>query len=74
MCVDCVLASPRIAQVDPGNEPLPKVVLSHLYTNLCFLPPVRLTLTLRPKVLGTFCCVLFLQALCRMKKLLGGVK
>jgi hypothetical protein len=28
MCVDCVLASPRIAQVDPGDEPLPKVVLS----------------------------------------------
>jgi hypothetical protein len=30
MCVDCVLASPRIAQVDPGNEPLPEVVLSHI--------------------------------------------
>jgi hypothetical protein len=30
MCVDCVLASPRITQVDPGNEPLPKVVLSQL--------------------------------------------
>jgi hypothetical protein len=29
MCVDCVLASPRITQVDPGNEPLPEVVLSH---------------------------------------------
>jgi hypothetical protein len=29
MCVDCVLASLRIAQVDPGNEPLPEVVLSH---------------------------------------------
>jgi hypothetical protein len=29
MCVDCVLASPRIAQVDPGDEPLPEVVLSH---------------------------------------------
>jgi hypothetical protein len=28
MCVDCVLASPRIAQVDPGDEPLPEVVLS----------------------------------------------
>jgi hypothetical protein len=28
MCVDCVLASPRIAQVDPGDEPLSKVVLS----------------------------------------------
>jgi hypothetical protein len=23
MCVDCVLALPRIAQVDPGDEPLP---------------------------------------------------
>jgi hypothetical protein len=29
MCVDCVLASPRIAQVDPGDEPLPEVVLSY---------------------------------------------
>jgi hypothetical protein len=28
MCVDCVLASLRIAQVDPGDEPLPEVVLS----------------------------------------------
>jgi hypothetical protein len=27
MCVDCVLASPRIAQVDPGDEPLFEVVL-----------------------------------------------
>jgi hypothetical protein len=30
MCVDCVLASPRIAQVDPGIESLPEVVLSHV--------------------------------------------
>jgi hypothetical protein len=30
MCVDCVLASPRIAHVDPGDEPLPEVVLSQL--------------------------------------------
>jgi hypothetical protein len=30
MCVDCVLTSPRIAQVDPGDEPLPEVVLSQL--------------------------------------------
>jgi hypothetical protein len=29
MCVDYVLASSRIAQVDPGDEPLPEVVLSH---------------------------------------------
>jgi hypothetical protein len=29
MCVDCVLASPIIAQVDPGDEPLLEVVLSH---------------------------------------------
>jgi hypothetical protein len=28
MCVDCVLASPRIAQVDPSDGPLPEVVLS----------------------------------------------
>jgi hypothetical protein len=27
MCVDCVLAPSRIAQVDPGDEPLPEVVL-----------------------------------------------
>jgi hypothetical protein len=30
VCVDCVLASLRIAQVDPSDEPLPVVVLSHL--------------------------------------------
>jgi hypothetical protein len=30
MCVDCALASPRIAQVYPGDEPLPEVVLSHV--------------------------------------------
>jgi hypothetical protein len=30
MCVDCVLASPRIAQVDPGDGPLPEVVLSQV--------------------------------------------
>jgi hypothetical protein len=29
MCVDCVLALPRIAQVDPSNGALPDVVLSH---------------------------------------------
>jgi hypothetical protein len=29
MCVVCVLTSPRITQVDPGDEPLPEVVLSH---------------------------------------------
>jgi hypothetical protein len=45
-----------------------------LYTTLCSLPPVRLTLMLTPRVLGIFCCVLFLQVLCRMKKLLGEVK
>jgi hypothetical protein len=31
MCVDCVLASPRIAQVDPGDGPPSEVVLSHLH-------------------------------------------
>jgi hypothetical protein len=31
-------------------------------------------LTLTPRVLGTSCCVLLLQVLCRMKKLLSGVK
>jgi hypothetical protein len=30
MCVDYVLVSPRIAYVDPDNEPLPEVVLSQL--------------------------------------------
>jgi hypothetical protein len=30
MCVDCVLASPRIAQVDPDDEPPSEVVLSHV--------------------------------------------
>jgi hypothetical protein len=30
MCVDCVLASPRIAQVDPGDEALFEVVLLQL--------------------------------------------
>jgi hypothetical protein len=30
MCVDCVLASSRKAQVDAGDEPLPVVVLSLL--------------------------------------------
>jgi hypothetical protein len=33
MCVDCVLASPRIAQVDPDDEPLPEVILSQLATD-----------------------------------------
>jgi hypothetical protein len=28
MCIDCVLALPRIAQVDPGDGPLSEVVLS----------------------------------------------
>jgi hypothetical protein len=31
-------------------------------------------LMLTPRVLGTYCCVLLLQVLCRMKKLIGGVK
>jgi hypothetical protein len=31
MCFDCVLASPRIAQVDPGDEPLSEVVLSQYH-------------------------------------------
>jgi hypothetical protein len=28
MCIDYVLASARITQVDPGDGPLPEVVLS----------------------------------------------
>jgi hypothetical protein len=35
MCVDCVLASPRIAQVDPDDGPPPEVVLSHLRPSRC---------------------------------------
>jgi hypothetical protein len=31
-------------------------------------------LTLTPTVLGTPCCVMMLQVVCRMKKLIGGVK
>jgi hypothetical protein len=42
--------------------------------NPFFLPPIRLTLMLTPRVLGTSCYVLLLQVLCRMKKLLSGVK
>jgi hypothetical protein len=45
-----------------------------LYTTPCFLPPIRLTLMLTPRVLGSCYCVLLLQVLCRMKKLIGGVK
>jgi hypothetical protein len=37
MFVDCVLASPRITQVDPDDEPLSEVVLSHPPTWLGFL-------------------------------------
>jgi hypothetical protein len=48
-------------------------LLQSLFTAPCFLPPVRLTLMLTPRVLGT-CCVLLLQVLCRMKKWIGGVK
>jgi hypothetical protein len=35
MCVDCVLASSRIAQVDPGDEPLSEVVLAQKELGLC---------------------------------------
>jgi hypothetical protein len=31
MCVDCVLASPRIAQVYPDDEPLPEVFCHSWY-------------------------------------------
>jgi hypothetical protein len=40
--------------------------------NLLFPSTHRLMLT--PRVLGTSCCVLLLQVLCWMKKLLNGVK
>jgi hypothetical protein len=32
MCVDCVLASSRITQVDPGDKPHPEVVPSQEFT------------------------------------------
>jgi hypothetical protein len=48
--------------------------LQSLYTTFCFLPPIRLTLTLTPRVLGTSCCVFLLQVLCKTKKSLSGVK
>jgi hypothetical protein len=32
MCVDCVLASSTITQVDPGDEPLSEVVPSQICT------------------------------------------
>jgi hypothetical protein len=48
--------------------------LRSFYTTFCFLPPVQLTLMLTPRVLGTSCCVLLLQVLCRMRRLLSGVK
>jgi hypothetical protein len=38
MCVDYVLASPRIAQVDPGDEPPSEVVLSQLVPDLVSCP------------------------------------
>ncbi len=37
MCVDCVLASPRIAQVDPGDGPLLEVVVSHFSKFIAYL-------------------------------------
>jgi hypothetical protein len=42
MCVDCVLASPRIIQVDPSDEPLPEVVLSHLTKAYDFLQVIHI--------------------------------
>jgi hypothetical protein len=42
MCVDCVLASPRIAQVDLGDEPLPEVVLSQCCLLSSFEPRAAL--------------------------------
>jgi hypothetical protein len=40
-----------------------------------FLSPIRLTLTLTPRVLGTLACVCcFCECFCRMKKLSHGLK
>jgi hypothetical protein len=41
MCVDCVLALPRIAQVKPGDEPLREVVLSRLLPAMPHLSPTH---------------------------------
>jgi hypothetical protein len=49
-------------------------LLQHLYTSSCFLTPIRLTLMLTPRVLGTFVCVLLLQVLCKMRRLQSGAK
>jgi hypothetical protein len=49
MCVDCVLASPRIAQVDPRDEPLPEVVLSQRLVLFRLVDP-----SLQPVELGLF--------------------
>jgi hypothetical protein len=48
--------------------------MQSLYTTICFLSPIQLTLTLTPRVLGTSCGVLLLHVLCRVNKLLSGVK
>jgi hypothetical protein len=51
MCVDCVLASLRIAQVDPGNEPLPEAVLSQ-YSQERELKKLRVTVRNKSRVEG----------------------
>jgi hypothetical protein len=55
MCVDCVIASPRIAQVDPRDEPLFEVILSQLVYDLMGLSGVTIV---RPGVAGVLQMVL----------------
>jgi hypothetical protein len=58
MCVDCVLASSRIAQVDPGDGPPPEVVLSQcgpvmasLRLGLGLLAEVQFSIFVNPRKL-----------------------
>jgi hypothetical protein len=52
---------------------LPSSLVISLHNPL--FPSTRLAnANITPRVLGTSCCVLLLQVLCRMKKLIGGVK
>jgi hypothetical protein len=62
MCVDCVLASSRIAQVDPGDEPLHEMVLSHQgcgkkHCLRCDLDPPSLSMKVIKKLGEQFCMV-----------------
>jgi hypothetical protein len=53
MCVDCVHASPRITQVDHGDESLPEVVLSQPHRRV--LVPYRRELDCAAVNVGAGC-------------------